>query len=167
MKKSVLSLVCILLIGSAFWQLRTAPNSFDWLVATNAKFDILRVSLGVGLLGYAFIPRLQTTQMRLVIRALGVVVFLLALRGLYYLTYVDSHGLNMYPLDVVSLLEAGIITMLASLSTYHVHEEEAVVSVLYSEQQQIASVIGQLDTGSTKTAKTYQGSQSQITSETR
>ena len=115
MKKSVLVFCSLALAGITFWPVHTAPNALEWIVATNSRFNVLRIVMGLLLSTYAYMPKLQNTTMRLVLRALGVVVCLLAFYGMYYLSY-SAYGPNMFPLDVASLLEAGIVAILASLT---------------------------------------------------
>jgi hypothetical protein len=116
MKKPALIMYSSTLLSLSFWPVHAASDSFTWLVATNGKFNALRLLIAIILPLYAFMPKLQTMHVRLAIRAAGLVISSLALYGLYYLSYGGQYGPNMLPLDIASLMEAGILAVLVSLT---------------------------------------------------
>lgn len=116
MSRSALGLFAVALIALSFWDINTANNAFEWIVATNQNFNGLRIAAGLSVLGFLVIPQLQNQYVSIFMRVFGALLVALALNGLYFLTYNDSRGLSMFPLDVVTILEAGIIVMIASLS---------------------------------------------------
>jgi hypothetical protein len=72
------------------------------------------MAAGMLLFTYAVAPALRNYYTRMIVRTLGIVMVALALNGIFYVTYSDSSGLSMFPLDIVSMLEAGIIAVIAS-----------------------------------------------------
>jgi hypothetical protein len=100
----------------SFWQIHGGTSSLNWLMATNPNYNIIRILIALLLIGYVYLPDVQQFATRWVIRSIGIILLTVGCSGLLYLTYNDSRGLSMYPLDIISLIEGAILAVFVSIT---------------------------------------------------
>lgn len=116
MRKSVIILSSMALLLMSFWQVHSGSTSMSWLLATNPNYNLIRIMIGLLLVGYVYLPDAQQYMTRWVIRSIGIILLTIGCSGLLYLTYNDSRGLSMYPLDIISLVESAILAVFVSIT---------------------------------------------------
>lgn len=111
MNKTVLAAFSGLLLAISLLGVHDPQNSIQWIFASNPQFDALRIGIAAIMLGYGFIPQLREHNAVITLKVVGTLLPLIVIFGFFG---TGSDTMRLYPLDVFSFMEAGIIAILLS-----------------------------------------------------
>jgi len=114
MNRLELILVATFLIIITFFGISEPRNSFEWLLGAHEGLDVIRFTLALLLLTFGlFAPRYGVMTAN-VMRVTGLFMFGLLAGNLMFPDLSARAGIHLFSLDIIGLIEGGIICTLYS-----------------------------------------------------
>lgn len=117
MNKTVLTVFASILVVISFLDISHPTNTFEWLLTATPAFDAVRTLLAGFLVTYMFIPSLWHSRTQRTLMAVGGFLLAIGVIGIFSPNYLGTLSFNIRPLDILTFLEGGVVSMLVAMET--------------------------------------------------